>query len=317
MSFSHTITVLDFTAQIGLHALAQLSGSGTLTTATQQRCWRQLALAHVAGAPLVDWHRPAQVGDLEQLQPDVAATAVLMGPGSIHLLEAALGSDVLHTSKAVWIFLLPNAVLARHAIDAALRTRPHPNVQVFQLPNSDPKTLWFILMEQLGKLQVLASPPSLTDQHTMTTNLKESMNTAMGIDGAMAVALVDYRSGMCLAQAGSGMNLDLAAGAAHQTFGAIGFTYEHTLHFATRRLWSWRGEALGRRDFAELYAAAWRPAAGRGSSSASPPRFPSPALAVLCARSPTTRRRHSCSSNIETFGKRSTPSRSVWSTAGW
>lgn len=211
MSFSHTITVLDFTAQIGLHALAQLSGSGTLTTATQQRCWRQLALAHVAGAPLVDWHRPAQVGDLEQLQPDVAATAVLMGPGSIHLLEAALGSDVLHTSKAVWIFLLPNAVLARHAIDAALRTRPHPNVQVFQLPNSDPKTLWFILMEQLGKLQVLAPPPSLTDQHTMTTNLKESMNTAMGIDGAMAVALVDYRSGMCLAQAGSGMNLDLAA----------------------------------------------------------------------------------------------------------
>ena len=84
MSFSHTITVLDFTAQIGLHALAQLSGSGTLPTATQQRCWRQLALAHVAGAPLVDWHRPAQVGDLEQLQPDVAATAVLMGPGSIH-----------------------------------------------------------------------------------------------------------------------------------------------------------------------------------------------------------------------------------------
>ena len=86
MSFSHTITVLDFTAQIGLYALAQLSGSDTLTTATQQRCWRQLALAHVAGAPLVDWHRPAQVGDLEQLQPDVAATAVLMGPGSIHLL---------------------------------------------------------------------------------------------------------------------------------------------------------------------------------------------------------------------------------------
>ena len=55
------------------------------------------------------------------------------------------------TSKAVWIFLLPNAVLARHAIDAALRTRAHSNVQVLQLPNSDPKTLWFILMEQLGK----------------------------------------------------------------------------------------------------------------------------------------------------------------------
>ena len=29
---------------------------------------------------------------------------------------------------------------------------------------------------------------------------------------------------------------------AHATHGAIGFTYEHTLHFATRRLWSWRSE---------------------------------------------------------------------------
>lgn len=33
-----------------------------------------------------------------------------------------------------------------------------------------------------------------------------------------------------------------AAGIAHATHGAIGFTYEHTLHFATRRLWAWRSE---------------------------------------------------------------------------
>jgi acyl-CoA dehydrogenase len=25
-------------------------------------------------------------------------------------------------------------------------------------------------------------------------------------------------------------------------FGAIGFTFEHDLHFLTRRLWSWRDE---------------------------------------------------------------------------
>jgi acyl-CoA dehydrogenase len=35
---------------------------------------------------------------------------------------------------------------------------------------------------------------------------------------------------------------DLAPGIAHQTHGAIGFTYEHRLHFFTRRLWSWRAE---------------------------------------------------------------------------
>ncbi|HYE91625.1 MAG TPA: acyl-CoA dehydrogenase family protein [Terriglobales bacterium] len=34
----------------------------------------------------------------------------------------------------------------------------------------------------------------------------------------------------------------VSAGLVHQTHGAIGFTYEHSLHFATRRLWSWRAE---------------------------------------------------------------------------
>lgn len=29
---------------------------------------------------------------------------------------------------------------------------------------------------------------------------------------------------------------------AHQVHGAIGFTYEHALNFATRRLWAWRGD---------------------------------------------------------------------------
>jgi acyl-CoA dehydrogenase len=34
----------------------------------------------------------------------------------------------------------------------------------------------------------------------------------------------------------------IAAGLAHGVHGAIGFTYEHSLHFSTRRLWSWRAE---------------------------------------------------------------------------
>lgn len=32
------------------------------------------------------------------------------------------------------------------------------------------------------------------------------------------------------------------AGIAHQVHGAIGFTHEHALHFATKRLWAWREE---------------------------------------------------------------------------
>ena len=32
------------------------------------------------------------------------------------------------------------------------------------------------------------------------------------------------------------------AAIAHQVHGAMGFTYEHSLHHATRRLWAWREE---------------------------------------------------------------------------
>ena len=43
----------------------------------------------------------------------------------------------------------------------------------------------------------------------------------------------------------------IAAGLAHQVHGAIGFTYEHSLHFATRRLWSWRAEFGGENHWAD------------------------------------------------------------------
>ena len=42
----------------------------------------------------------------------------------------------------------------------------------------------------------------------------------------------------------------IAAGLVHQVHGAIGFTYEHSLHFATRRLWSWRAEFGGESGWA-------------------------------------------------------------------
>jgi len=45
----------------------------------------------------------------------------------------------------------------------------------------------------------------------MTSNLTKSLAEIMTVNGALAAALVDYRSGMCLAQVGSGLNLDLAA----------------------------------------------------------------------------------------------------------
>jgi acyl-CoA dehydrogenase len=57
-----------------------------------------------------------------------------------------------------------------------------------------------------------------------------------GVEGdivAAEVAIAKLRVGDA---AGAG------AAIAHQVHGAMGFTYEHTLHHSTRRLWSWREE---------------------------------------------------------------------------
>jgi acyl-CoA dehydrogenase len=49
------------------------------------------------------------------------------------------------------------------------------------------------------------------------------------------------------------------AAIAHQVFGAMGFTREHALHYATRRLWSWRDEFGG-----EAY---WQSEIGRDAAA--------------------------------------------------
>jgi len=77
---------------------------------------------------------------------------------------------------------------------------------------------------------------------------------------------------IAVAKVRTGEAAGLGAGIAHQAHGAIGFTYEHSLHFVTRRLWSWRAEfgaesywsvALGREVAARGADALWPHMAGR------------------------------------------------------
>ncbi len=167
-------------------------------------------------APLVDWLRPTNARELSLPSASSAAVILLVGPGSVNLVQATLEWLAPLNPPVVWAFLMPNALMEEaifKAAPAAQMARTH----VYQLPDSSPQTLWFILMEQLGKLQAMdnlalhQSQTLSTQNNDMSSNLKQCMDAAMTIDGATAAALVDYRSGMCLAQAGGGVNLDLAA----------------------------------------------------------------------------------------------------------
>ena len=57
-----------------------------------------------------------------------------------------------------------------------------------------------------------------------------------GLGGALVAAEVAIAKLRVGEAAGTG------AAIAHQVHGAMGFTYEHSLHHATRRLWAWREE---------------------------------------------------------------------------
>ncbi len=62
----------------------------------------------------------------------------------------------------------------------------------------------------------------------------------------------------------TGEAAEIVYDAAHQTHGAIGFTYEHELHFTTRRLWAWRGEFGAETEWAEEIG---RRVLGRGAEN--------------------------------------------------
>jgi acyl-CoA dehydrogenase len=55
-------------------------------------------------------------------------------------------------------------------------------------------------------------------------------------------AFADDRFAIAVAKSRCGEAAGHVAAVCHQVHGAMGFTHEHALHFATRRLWSWRDE---------------------------------------------------------------------------
>ncbi len=65
------------------------------------------------------------------------------------------------------------------------------------------------------------------------TATRVAFDDAIGPTTPFDVAIAKVRAGDAATR---------AAAIAHQVHGAIGFTREHTLHFATRRLWSWRAD---------------------------------------------------------------------------
>jgi acyl-CoA dehydrogenase len=104
-------------------------------------------------------------------------------------------------------------------------------------------------------------------QHQLAALAAKSAQATMAAASAFRAAdMGDPRFEVACAKIVAGEAAGLAATVSHQVHGAIGFTYEHILHFSTRRLWSWRPEfggesrwaaELGRRTAARGPEALW------------------------------------------------------------
>lgn len=87
----------------------------------------------------------------------------------------------------------------------------------------------------IGKFQAIQHQLAVLASETAAARAAASngCRVADGADPTFEIAVAKIRCGEA---AGKGARI------AHAVHGAIGFTYEHALHFATRRLWSWRSE---------------------------------------------------------------------------
>jgi len=95
----------------------------------------------------------------------------------------------------------------------------------------------------IGSFQVIQQNLAVLAGHTAAagTAAANAFRAADRGDAAFEIAVAKVRVGEA---AGIGASI------AHQVHGAIGFTYEHALQFATRRLWSWRAEFGGEGEWA-------------------------------------------------------------------
>lgn len=87
----------------------------------------------------------------------------------------------------------------------------------------------------IGSFQAIQQQLAVLAGHTAAAGIaaERAFAAAERGDAEFEVAAAKIRTGEAAG---------VAASIAHQVHGAIGFTYEHSLHFATRRLWSWRAE---------------------------------------------------------------------------
>jgi acyl-CoA dehydrogenase len=147
--------------------------------------------------------------------------------------------DTLHFAATV-----PADAVAPGPVDAAALWRAGAVARSVQMAGAMTRILEMTTQYAMDRVQFgrpIAKFQAI--QHNLAVLGAQQAAAGAAADGA-AEAFADPARllPVAIAKARTGEAAGIVAGLAHQIHGAIGFTYEHSLHFYTKRLWSWRNE---------------------------------------------------------------------------
>ena len=226
----------------GVLTLAPVRKADRLVLARRGDGWHMSGTAH-----RVPWARDAAALAVLAAGPDEPMVAVVPAGGLALVPDHNLAAEPRDT--VTFDATLANSAVAPapfgpdmlRAAGAALRTAQIAGA----LSKALATTIAYVQTRvqfgrPIGKFQAI--------QHNLAIMAGQSAAAIAAADMAADALHIGIRTGtlpmlsVAAAKARAGEAASIAAGLAHQSHGAIGFTQEYELHYATSRMWSWRDE---------------------------------------------------------------------------
>lgn len=199
---------------------------------------------------------------------DLHQASISLEPGSnfageerdtVHFTHAAVHAvgrvQIADVDEPVWLFgALMRACMLVGALESSLDKAVDYANQRMQFGKAIGK--FQAVQQQLAQMAGGIGAARMATQ----VALRSACEAAQAEPGSRSTLAFD----VAVAKVCAGEAATLAASVTHQVHGAIGFTHEHTLHFSSRRLWSWRDEFGSDTQWAEVLGRAAIAAGGEG-----------------------------------------------------